>query len=220
MQNAEKILFWSDNSLKPNSKLPAGYANIAGCASSSANGPYINTGLEVVGKDAKIEGVALISGSQNDWNVIVGAETADNSDDSLKIRRKGPNLEIVANHDDDQMIPVKFNEWFYFSLDKKQFTVDDKTVELAWASEKKCPALCIGAQAFLDSSNAYCKNGIFNGRTWIGAIGQIAIYENSKLLGNFVPARRESDGVIGFFDNVRNIFFASQAGVALTEHKN
>lgn len=220
MQNAEKILFWSDKSLKPNSKLPSGYANIAGCASNSAYGPWINTGLEIVGKDAKIEGTVLISGSQNDWNVIIGAKTADNSDDSLKIRRKSVNLEIVANHDDDQPIPVKFNEWFYFCLDKKQFTVNDKTIELTWASEKKCPALCIGTQAFLDITSGLYKDGILAGRTWIGAIGQIAIYENDKLLGNFVLALRESDSAVGFFDNVRNMFFTSQANVTFTEYKN
>lgn len=212
-------MFW-ETMIRPTSALPAGYANIAGCASSSATGPWINTGLEVVGKDAKIEGTALISGSQNEWNVIVGAESADDGDDSLKIRRFGANFEIIANHDNNQVIPVKLNKWFYFCLDKKQFTVNDQTIELTWASEKKCPALCIGAQALLDRYSVYYKNGIFNGRTWIGAIGQTAIYENDKMLGNFVPARRESDGAIGFFDNVRNIFFASQAGVAFTEYRN
>ena len=67
--------------------------------------------------------------ASGDWNVVCGGETADNSDDSIKIRRRA-NLESMTCSigDDITSIAVSYDKWFYFCIDNGTFTIDDQSL--------------------------------------------------------------------------------------------
>lgn len=46
--------------------------------------------------------------------------------------------------------------------------------------------------------------------------GSFKIYDNGKLIRDFIPAKRKSDGVIGMYDLVGRKFYTSQNGKAFT----
>ena len=46
--------------------------------------------------------------------------------------------------------------------------------------------------------------------------GSFKIYDNGKLIRDFIPAKRKSDGVIGMYDLVGRKFYTSPNGVAFT----
>lgn len=46
--------------------------------------------------------------------------------------------------------------------------------------------------------------------------GSFKIYDNGKLIRDFIPAKRKLDGVIGMYDLVGRKFYTSQNGEAFT----
>lgn len=56
-------------------------------------------------------------------------------------------------------------------------------------------------------------SGIFGN---VDYYGSFKIYDNGKLIRDFIPAKRKSDGVIGMYDLVGRKFYTSSNGVAFT----
>lgn len=56
-------------------------------------------------------------------------------------------------------------------------------------------------------------SGIFGN---VDYYGSFKIYDNGKLIRDFIPAKRKSDGVIGMYDLVGRKFYTSQNGKAFT----
>lgn len=54
-------------------------------------------------------------------------------------------------------------------------------------------------------------------RVWPGCIGRTKVSQNGVLRGDFVPAKRKSDGVCGFYDLVSGNFYASATPVSFKE---
>lgn len=78
-----------------------------------------------------------------DWHVILGGETADNSDDSIKIRHRGeePSITFGAG-DESEAFDIAYDKWFYFCIDHGTFIIDDKTMQYA-PHEKMSPEIYV-----------------------------------------------------------------------------
>lgn len=199
MNEANKQIFWLDESIH----IPSGYEIIDGVKNTDRiNGAYINTHQQLVEKSCKIEGYALMQYATGDWHVILGAETADNSDDSIKIRRRGDHnaITVSLSNANATYVNVDLNKWFYFCIDRGEFTLNETVMEYS-PTEKLCPELFIG--------NQNINGKTYAGRYWVGAIGAIKLYNEKKLVGQFIPVKRLSDNVCGFYDTVTKQFMPS-----------
>lgn len=65
---------------------------------------------------------------------------------------------------------------------------------------------------FIWHSNRYGSNIYGN----VDYYDSFKIYDNGKLIRDFIPAKRKSDGVIGMYDLVGRKFYTSSNGVAFT----
>ena len=191
--------------------VPHEYIIINGCSTMYYNyGPWFNTGLQLIGEYTKIEGYALLSETGGDWQCILGAETYDNANDSIKIRRVGSDLKICCNHDDNASFEINLDEWFYFCLDRYSFKLNNNYTDLSWASTVKSPDIIIGGQLM---------NGeVHLSRLWSGAIGLIRFFENEILVGEYIPVKRKIDDLCGFYDTVTKQFFSSQSSIPFYEY--
>lgn len=211
-QEGSKQIFWIEDKIV----IPPEYEMIE--AANVNYAAYINTGLQLVGRDAKIEGYAVATrqSSYIEWNVLVGAETSDNSDDCIKIRVQADRpLLMCANFDgahQDTYLPIQLNKMFYFCLEGLDFTIDGQTRHLTRTSQVKSPDIFIG--------NENCGGkpwGTYGSRFWIGAIGLIRFFDLGKLVGQFIPCRRMSDNICGFYDTVTKRFMPSLTSTQFTE---
>lgn len=203
-----KQLFW----IEEIGHLPSDYQAVEALnVNGPTNGAYINSKLKLVGKDSRIEGYAVATQTGGEWNCIFGAETSDNADDTLKIRRNGTSgLNICANHDDGITFTVQSGKMFYFCLEGTEFTIDDATKTLSWTSQIQSPELFIGTQ----SLNGSLFN---NSRFWLGAIGSLKFQSNGKIVGMFIPCEHTTSHVFGFYDLVTKQFMTSLTNTQFTE---
>lgn len=147
--------------------------------------------------------------TSGDWHVILGAETADNTDDSIKIRRRGdhPSITFGAG-DESEAFDITYGKWFYFCIDHGTFIIDEKSMEYT-PHEKLCPEIFIG--------NQNINGATYGGRYWVGAIGACKFYNKKKLVGQFIPVKRLSDNVCGFYDTVTKQFMPSLTAYQFTK---
>lgn len=142
MNEGNGQLFWREEGIH----IPSAYQKIEGCKTGTYNsGPWFSTGVRIVGQNLKLEGYALLRDSSGEWNCILGAETSDNSSDTIKVRRQ-ENDRICCNHNDNAYIEAGFNTWFYFYVDATTLKVNNETRTLTWASQVKSPDIIIGGQ--------------------------------------------------------------------------
>ena len=55
------------------------------------------------------------------------------------------------------------------------------------------------------------------GKLYYGFVYYVRIYDGNKLLRDFIPVRRRSDGKIGLLDTVENKFYTSSNGIEFTK---
>lgn len=206
MNEANRQSFWVNAGIH----VPAEYEVISGVKNTSrTNGAYINTHLRLIEKSCKIEGYALLQNASGDWHVVFGGETADNSDDSIKIRRRGSWAEMTCGPgSDSNSIAISYDKWFYFCIDHGTFTIDDQSLQYV-PHEKLSPEIYIG--------NQNLNGTTYVGRFWTGAIGALKFWNERKLVGHFIPAKRLSDNVCGFYDIVSKQFMSSLTSTNFTE---
>ena len=206
MNEANRQLFWENAGIH----IPAEYEEIAGVKNTStSNGAYINTHLRLIEKSCKIEGYALLQYTSGDWHVVCGGETADNSDDSIKIRRRANLASMTCSIGDDiTSIAISYDKWFYFCIDHGTFTIDDQSLQYV-PHEQLSPEIYIG--------NQNLNGKPYGGRFWSGAIGALKFWNESKLVGHFIPTKRRSDNVCGFYDIVTKQFMSSLTTTNFTE---
>lgn len=208
MNQAKKQLFWIDEI----GQLPHNYQMVEALnVNGPTNGAYINSKLKLVGEDSRIEGYAVATQTGGVWNCIFGAETSDNADDTLKIRRNGTSgLNICANHDDSITFTVQRGKMFYFCLKGTEFTIDDTTKTLSWTSQIQSPELFIGTQSL--NGSLYHNN-----RFWLGAIGSLKFQSNGKIVGMFIPCKHTTSQEFGFYDLITRQFMTSLTNTQFTE---
>ena len=210
---AAKIVFWHEAEAKL-------LADALHCEyiESTMDSQFINTGIQLVGRDAKIEGyeVATRQSSYIECNALVDAKTSDNSDDCIKIRVQANHpLLMCANFDSahqDTYLPIQLNKMFYFCLEGLDVTVNSQTRRLTRTSQAKSPDI------FIRNVNCVEKPWeTYWSRFWIGAIYLMRFFDLGTLVGQFIPCRRMSDNICGFYDTVTKHFMPSLISTQFTE---
>lgn len=205
---AAKQIFWPNDTIH----VPSSLQMIQGVQTASyINGPYINTGIQLASANAKIEGYALLKNLSQAYagghNCILGAEQSDNSEESIKVRRG--NQTINCNFSEG--IPIDLGVWFYFCMDgiTKTFIVDDASSPISQTSQT------VGLPIFIGGENI--GGSLWSERCWVGAIGIVKFFELGKLVGQFIPCKRISDNICGFYDTVSKQFMVSLSNAQFTE---
>lgn len=209
MNEGSRQLFW----LKEGMNVPSDYQIVIGHKVN--NGAYIDTGLELIGANTKIEAYGLVQNAYSrQWNVLLGAEYGDNSDDSIKIRLHSDTRKTLVAHfsDDAAKFELEYDTWHFIQVDGLDFSVDGQTKQLLKTGTVRAPSMFIGNENY---------NGQpWGGRYWPGAIGLVSFFDKTKgkLVGQFVPVKRVADGICGFYDTVTKQFFTSQSSTQFQEH--
>lgn len=205
-QEADRQIFWADGQFKPCQYVHTNF--ITGVQHAK-----VNTGLHLVGATAKIEVDAVLLGTSGDWNFLVMGESADNSNDCIKIRRcwNGDSKTIHANKTENQTFDLTVGVPFHAVLDRYAFSIDGISKSLSWASTTTSPDIYIGGGYWGPS------NDNLSTRAWDGAVGEVKLYDDGELVGHFTPGYSNAERRYGFWDYVTGKFFGSCTSTDFTE---
>lgn len=84
-------------------------------------------------------------------------------------------------------------------LSDKSISINDVPYPLATGGETFGGNICLGA--YNDTQPAI--------KRFIGKVYYAKVYKNEELIADLVPAKRNADNVIGFFDNISKAFYTS-----------
>jgi len=186
----------------PVAELPRGYTRLEYIESTGTQ--YINTGIQT-SDNLKIEYTFQLTSLSPDIKLIFGASfggSADYPTDTQVWLQEGHFN--VAKCGERRCFPG------YMDTNLHKIVFNDENGKVVWDGvviSDFLPYTSNGKIMFLGTSN-----NIYNSENWATSKIYGAKFENKtthQLVANFIPARRNSDGVVGMYDTVTDTFFTN-----------
>lgn len=191
--------------------LPSGYAQLKYVYHTSNTGSIINTGF-FPNQDTKVV-ADILTGNSNAWTHLFGSKIAYSDNDYSF---------TIGNNSSSEMRCVYGNEaytasyaWrckrFLITMDKNYIKVIDRISDATVMENTFTPQTFAPGKAFYYFS--YNNNGSSGQNNFIyGATYSLKIYDNGTLARDYVPAKRQSDSKVGFYDLVIGSFVTIASG--------
>jgi len=176
------------------SEIATGYTRVEYLESTGTQ--YICTGIPIKKTDtAKMEMNALVSGSG--WMGADGFLQMALNQGYYRARTSGTPLQYVSIGNRDNII-LDYDDSNTLTL----YVNGEKIESINWASSQT-PQTTFSFFALTHTGcnpiGGYVKAKIYS----------LRLFKNNSIVGNFIPARRNSDGVLGMYDTVSNTFFTN-----------
>ena len=193
--------------------LPSGYRMLdwvdcdtvdRGSTSGQPWGAYAMTDIAGLTRDTwGLDAYAVKTSVVGEWTFLAGSEYSDNQNGFIKIRLCGGTGLFEQNSGSGLSVPCDAGMVQHVVIGDRiadvngvRWTVNSSNV----VNDRK---LCLGGAELVVSKYDGYK------RTWPGLIGRAKVFSDHVLVGDFVPAKRTSDGICGFYCLVANKFYLS-----------
>jgi hypothetical protein len=194
----------------PDVTLPDGYTKLA-CLRNTGRS-YINTGI-ILKQTYKTECIFNITAdTSNSWTGFYGAETGSENQCYSIYSRSGNNRRFcytLGNKDNVASSNYELNKVYRISTDNTAFNLYDMdSGTLVQTIVPQGTPADTRYNCWLFGINR--SNSLYGSTNTPVKIYSFKIYnENDELISYMIPARRNSDGVLGMYDNVRNTFYTN-----------
>lgn len=182
---------------------------------SSIWGAYAKTDISNLTRNSwELETTCIMTGQIGQWNFLCGCEYSDNESGYIKIRLYGgPENGGVWEHNTSSTAtsPCPVGEVQNITIKNSVATVNSYSWSVNSSTIVNSHYFCIGGTETV----TYRSDGYK--RVWPGYIGRTKVSQGGVLKGDFVPAKRKSDGVCGFYDLTSKNFYSSATPVPFKE---
>lgn len=178
--------------------LPSGYTELEYIESTGTQ--YIDTGYTPNGNTKVVSEVMLLNGV--DWEAIFGSQKQQFAVLRYKDTAKLCS-DLFGTEDETNTISIQTNQKMTVSLDavNKTLSVDSATKTVGYSTTMPTRSMWlfakIDAQGTMDIQGSYQRHY------------RDTIYSSGELVRDFIPARRDSDSVLGMYDLVTDTFYTN-----------
>ena len=160
----------------------------------------------------ELQAICIRTTACGDWNFLCGCEYSDNETGYIKLRLfGGPNTEVWEhNTGSSDNSPCPIDEIQNVHIKNRNVTINSYSWTLNSSTTVNSHYFCIGGAEIIK------PNG-YNTRTWPGYIGRVKVLQSDALKGDFVPVKRKSDSICGFYDLVSGNFYSSVTPIPFKE---
>ena len=197
-------------------RVPGGYTELEYLQSSGTQ--YIDTGIKG-DQDTKAEIKFVVTSSSCEYNAWYAVFGARESKVSRAFNFWAPitvENNLGANFGDlgGVVSDVQFstNTTYVIELSKNRLIVNNASKTISQTSDFTTPTNIVlfninGGEH--STGGGLANSGCGGNRAFVGNIYYFRLYENNDLVRNFIPARRNSDGVLGMYDTITGQFFTN-----------
>jgi len=174
----------------------SGYTQVPYLESSGTQ--YIDTGVTNVQTGSTIE-VTFQSGAYNDWHAVYGNRNSSNAWVAFNLNISTQKNSYIYGTWADVSYPIDTNK-HKIRQESNKFYIDDTLAYTATASTfTNNSHLLLFARQERDNPDHLFHGRIYNATVW----------NNDTMVFDGVPARRDSDGVLGMYDTISGTFFTN-----------
>lgn len=212
------------------SPLPVGFSELSfidsnyggqGSTSSSygKSAAYIDTELSgLKGSTTIIEIEAVSKFDSNvrtqtgEWNLLFAAQNTDLDSGTIQIRRNSSSnpAQVSGNKLYSNGLTLTTGESYKLKLDgtEGRLYCGDNYISAPAMTSNALHSLCV----FHSGNGTWLRQ---SERFWKGMVGRMKVWSNGTLVADYYPAKRDSDGICGYYDVIRQRFDTSKTAVPI-----